>query len=84
MANDALPDKLTATSKEKLAREATAPDPDLRRCVAHFRLHCVSVQSTEKPRTSGFQVGEPIEEPIGEPIKTSVSAVLPDDTTTLR
>ncbi|KAJ5201384.1 uncharacterized protein N7498_006047 [Penicillium cinerascens] len=77
MANDnALLYKLTATSKEKLAREATAPDPDLRRCVAHFRLHCFSVQSTEKPCTSGFQVGEPIKAP--------VSVVLPNDTTALR
>lgn len=59
MANrSTLPYKLTAISKEKLAREATAPDPDLRRCVAHFRLHCGSVEWTEKDmksRISSFE-----------------------------
>lgn len=59
MANrSALPYKLTVISKEKLAREATAPDPDLRRCVAHFRLHCGSVEWTEKDmksRISSFE-----------------------------
>ncbi|KAJ5620532.1 hypothetical protein N7510_004516 [Penicillium lagena] len=49
---NALPYKLTVISKEKLAREATAPDPDLRRCVAHFRLHCGSVEWTEKDMSS--------------------------------
>lgn len=53
MANrSALPYKLTVISKEKLAREATAPDPNLRRCVAHFRLHCGSVEWTEKDMNS--------------------------------
>lgn len=62
MANrDALPYKLTTISKEKLTREATAPDPDLRRCVAHFRLHCGSVLWTEndmKSRMSSFEFEE--------------------------
>lgn len=66
MANrNALPYKLTHLSKEKLAREATAPDPDLRRCVAHFRLHCGSVMWTEndmKSRISSFDFEETDEE----------------------
>ncbi|KAJ5664596.1 hypothetical protein N7462_011409 [Penicillium macrosclerotiorum] len=66
MANrNALPYKLTVMSKEKLAREATAPDPDLRRCVAHFRLHCGSVMWTEndmKSRMSSFEFEETDEE----------------------
>ncbi|KAL2872042.1 uncharacterized protein BJX67DRAFT_341344 [Aspergillus lucknowensis] len=36
--------KLTNLSKQKLAREATAPDPDIRRCLGHFRLHCLSME----------------------------------------
>ncbi|CEN62294.1 hypothetical protein ASPCAL08931 [Aspergillus calidoustus] len=36
--------KLTNLSKQKLAREATAPDPDIRRCLVHFRLHCRSIE----------------------------------------
>ncbi|KAJ5382927.1 hypothetical protein N7517_000838 [Penicillium concentricum] len=66
MANrNALPYKLTHISKEKLAREATAPDPDLRRCVAHFRLHCGSVSWTEndmKSRISSFDFEDTDEE----------------------
>lgn len=66
MANrNALPYKLTVISKEKLTREATAPDPDLRRCVAHFRLHCGSVLWTEndmKSRISSFDFEETDEE----------------------
>ncbi|CAI7588471.1 unnamed protein product [Penicillium glandicola] len=66
MANrNALPYKLTHMSKEKLAREATAPDPDLRRCVAHFRLHCGSVSWTEndmKSRISSFDFEDTDEE----------------------
>ncbi|KAG0155310.1 hypothetical protein Pdw03_1678 [Penicillium digitatum] len=66
MANrNALPYKLTHLSKEKLAREATAPDPDLRRCVAHFRLHCGSVSWTEndmKSRISSFDFEDTDEE----------------------
>lgn len=66
MANrNALPYKLTHLSKEKLAREATAPDPDLRRCVAHFRLHCGSVMWTEndmKSRISSFDFEDTDEE----------------------
>ncbi|EPS32251.1 hypothetical protein POX_d05585 [Penicillium oxalicum] len=61
----ALPYKLTVISKEKLAREATAPDPNLRRCVAHFRLHCGSVLWTEndmKSRISSFDFEETDEE----------------------
>ncbi|KAJ5098850.1 hypothetical protein N7532_005851 [Penicillium argentinense] len=62
MANrNTLPYKLTVISKEKLTREATAPDPNLRRCVAHFRLHCGSVQWTEndmKSRISSFEFEE--------------------------
>ncbi|KAJ5489259.1 hypothetical protein N7539_004149 [Penicillium diatomitis] len=59
------PYKLTVISKEKLAREATAPDPNLRRCVAHFRLHCGSVLWTEndmKSRISSFDFEETDEE----------------------
>ncbi|KAJ5893988.1 hypothetical protein N7495_005679 [Penicillium taxi] len=59
MANrNALPYKLTVISKEKLVRETTAPDPDLRRCVGHFRLHCGSILWTEndmKSRISSFE-----------------------------
>lgn len=66
MANrNALPYKLTVISKEKLTREATAPDPSLRRCVAHFRLHCGSVLWTEndmKSRISSFEFEETDEE----------------------
>ncbi|KAJ5587662.1 uncharacterized protein N7459_003427 [Penicillium hispanicum] len=66
MANrNTLPYKLTVISKEKLAREATAPDPSLRRCVAHFRLHCGSVMWTEndmKSRISSFDFEETDEE----------------------
>lgn len=66
MANrNTLPYKLTLISKEKLAREATAPDPCLRRCVAHFRLHCGSVEWTEnemKSRISSFEFEETDEE----------------------
>lgn len=66
MANrNTLPYKLTVISKEKLAREATAPDPCLRRCVAHFRLHCGSVEWTEKEmksRISSFEFEETDEE----------------------
>jgi hypothetical protein len=36
--------KLTNLSKQKLAREATAPDPDIRRCLGHFRLHVKSIE----------------------------------------
>ena len=32
-----LPYKLTSLSRQKLAREATAPNPDIRRCLGHFR-----------------------------------------------
>ncbi|KAI9371415.1 hypothetical protein BJX61DRAFT_543722 [Aspergillus egyptiacus] len=39
-----LPYKLTNLSKQKLAREATAPDPDIRRCLSHFRLHVRSIE----------------------------------------
>lgn len=41
-----LPARLTGLSRQKLAREATAPDPDVRRCLAHFRLHVASVEWT--------------------------------------
>ncbi|GLB06054.1 hypothetical protein ASPFODRAFT_58991 [Aspergillus luchuensis CBS 106.47] len=40
--------KLTTLSRQKLAREATAPDPDIRRCLGHFRLHCMSMEWTQK------------------------------------
>ncbi|KAL4783004.1 hypothetical protein BJX76DRAFT_331279 [Aspergillus varians] len=40
--------KLTNLSKQKLAREATAPDPDIRRCLGHFRIHCLSVESAQQ------------------------------------
>ncbi|KAL5341832.1 hypothetical protein BJX70DRAFT_358066 [Aspergillus crustosus] len=36
--------KLQNLSKQKLAREATAPDPDIRRCLTHFRLHVRSLE----------------------------------------
>lgn len=40
--------KLTNLSKQKLAREATAPDPDIRRCLGHFRMHCMSVEFAQQ------------------------------------
>ncbi|KAL4809598.1 hypothetical protein BDV18DRAFT_132418 [Aspergillus unguis] len=40
--------KLTNLSKQKLAREATAPDPDIRRCLVHFRMHCRSVEWSQQ------------------------------------
>lgn len=43
-----LPHRLTGLSRQKLAREATAPDPDVRRCLAHFRLHVASMEWTSK------------------------------------
>lgn len=76
MANrNALPYKLTHISKEKLAREATAPDPDLRRCVAHFRLHCGSVSWTEndmKSRISSFDFEDTDEEDDVDEINTEL------------
>ncbi|KGO66064.1 hypothetical protein PITC_055980 [Penicillium italicum] len=76
MANrNALPYKLTHLSKEKLAREATAPDPDLRRCVAHFRLHCGSVSWTEndmKSRISSFDFEDTDEEDDVDEINTEL------------
>ncbi|EAW07776.1 uncharacterized protein ACLA_024920 [Aspergillus clavatus NRRL 1] len=47
-----LPFKLTTLSKQKLAREATAPDPDIRRCLGHFRLHCTSMEWAQRDMTS--------------------------------
>lgn len=44
--------KLTSLSKQKLAREATAPDPDIRRCLGHFRLHVMSMEWAQKEMTS--------------------------------
>ncbi len=80
MANrNALPYKLTHLSKEKLAREATAPDPDLRRCVAHFRLHCGSVSWTEndmKSRISSFDFEDTDEEDEMDEIKNTELPVL--------
>lgn len=80
MANrNALPYKLTHMSKEKLAREATAPDPDLRRCVAHFRLHCGSVLWTEndmKSRISSFDFEDTDEEDEIEETKNTELPVL--------
>lgn len=77
MANrNALPYKLTLISKEKLAREATAPDPCLRRCVAHFRLHCGSIEWTEndmKSRISSFDFEETDSEDEGEPFEKESS-----------
>ncbi|KAJ5420518.1 hypothetical protein N7465_003037 [Penicillium sp. CMV-2018d] len=76
MANrNALPYKLTHLSKEKLAREATAPDPDLRRCVAHFRLHCGSVSWTEndmKSRISSFDFEDTDDEDEVDEINTEL------------
>ncbi|KAJ5926646.1 hypothetical protein N7516_008419 [Penicillium verrucosum] len=76
MANrNALPYKLTHLSKEKLAREATAPDPDLRRCVAHFRLHCGSVSWTEndmKSRISSFDFEDTDDEDDVDEINTEL------------
>ncbi|KAJ5794119.1 hypothetical protein N7457_000718 [Penicillium paradoxum] len=80
MANrNALPYKLTHMSKEKLAREATAPDPDLRRCVAHFRLHCGSVLWTEndmKSRISSFDFEDTDEEDEMDEMKNTELPVL--------
>ncbi|CAG8362337.1 unnamed protein product [Penicillium salamii] len=80
MANrNALPYKLTHLSKEKLAREATAPDPDLRRCVAHFRLHCGSVMWTEndmKSRISSFDFEDTDDEDEMEDMKNAELPVL--------
>ncbi|EAU38899.1 predicted protein [Aspergillus terreus NIH2624] len=47
-----LPYKLTTLSKQKLAREATAPDPDIRRCLGHFRLHCMSMEWAQRDMTT--------------------------------
>ena len=47
-----LPYKLTSLSRQKLAREATAPNPDIRRCLGHFRLHCSSMEWAQKDMTS--------------------------------
>ncbi|PYI12572.1 hypothetical protein BO78DRAFT_392410 [Aspergillus sclerotiicarbonarius CBS 121057] len=47
-----LPYKLTTLSRQKLAREATAPDPDIRRCLGHFRLHCMSMEWAQKDMTT--------------------------------
>ncbi|PLN81480.1 hypothetical protein BDW42DRAFT_168762 [Aspergillus taichungensis] len=47
-----LPFRLTTLSKQKLAREATAPDPDIRRCLCHFRLHVMSVEMAQKDMTT--------------------------------
>ncbi|PYH92183.1 hypothetical protein BO71DRAFT_285928, partial [Aspergillus ellipticus CBS 707.79] len=47
-----LPYKLTTLSRQKLAREATAPDPDIRRCLGHFRLHCMSMEWAQKEMTT--------------------------------
>lgn len=44
--------KLTSLSKQKLAREATAPDPDIRRCLGHFRLHIMSMEWAQKEMTT--------------------------------
>ncbi|KAL2832158.1 hypothetical protein BDW59DRAFT_139805 [Aspergillus cavernicola] len=40
--------RLTNLSKQKLAREATAPDPDIRRCLTHFRLHVRSIELAQQ------------------------------------
>ncbi|PTU22553.1 hypothetical protein P175DRAFT_0473708 [Aspergillus ochraceoroseus IBT 24754] len=47
-----LPYRLTTLSKQKLAREATAPDPDIRRCLGHFRLHCRSMEWAQHDMTT--------------------------------
>ena len=47
-----LPYKLTSLSRQKLAREATAPNPDIRRCLGHFRLHCLSMEWAQKDMTT--------------------------------
>lgn len=60
-----LPHKLTGLSRQKLAREATAPDPDVRRCLAHFRLHVASMEWTSKNVTqqiSSFEMEDDDEE----------------------
>ncbi|KAL4905895.1 hypothetical protein BDW74DRAFT_152240 [Aspergillus multicolor] len=44
--------KLTNLSKQKLAREATAPDPDIRRCLHHFRMHILSVEWAQQETAS--------------------------------
>ncbi|RJE17694.1 hypothetical protein PHISCL_09968 [Aspergillus sclerotialis] len=58
---NSLPHRLTGLSRQKLAREATAPDPDVRRCLAHFRLHVASIEWTNKNVTnqiSSFELEE--------------------------
>lgn len=47
-----LPYRLTSLSRQKLAREATAPNPDIRRCLGHFRLHCSSMEWAQKDMTT--------------------------------
>lgn len=47
-----LPYKLTSLSRQKLAREATAPNPDIRRCLGHFRLHCTSMEWAQRDMTT--------------------------------
>lgn len=56
-----LPHRLSGLSRQKLAREATAPDPDVRRCLAHFRLHVASIEWTSKDvnrQISSFELEE--------------------------
>lgn len=60
-----LPYRLTSLSRQKLAREATAPNPDIRRCLGHFRLHCSSMEWAQKEMTtriSSFELEDDEEE----------------------
>lgn len=53
--------RLTGLSRQKLAREATARDPDVRRCLAHFRLHVASMEwsnSDVNSEISSFELEE--------------------------
>ena len=73
--------KLTGLSRQKLAREATAPDPDVWRCLAHFRLHIVSTEWVSRDvssRISSFEFEDEEDEAEPEPdeeVKVAIAAV---------
>ncbi|RAK78230.1 uncharacterized protein BO72DRAFT_78586 [Aspergillus fijiensis CBS 313.89] len=75
-----LPYKLTTLSRQKLAREATAPDPDIRRCLGHFRLHCRSMEWAQKDmstRINSFEMED--DESEDEEDRDDENKKLPDD-----
>lgn len=73
--------KLTGLSRQKLAREATAPDPDVWRCLAHFRLHIFSTEWVSRDvssRISSFEFEDEEDEAEPEPdeeVKVAIAAV---------